>query len=209
MASFQGGTFSGYESISPYRLYLDLSFDDLEFKTSDPNPLFITETSNYLQPFQNYPVVGNFSNPKLTIWDVLKSDTRTKDFSKLLEGYRLQNYLNNDGTRWNISEQITAFIPVNGIKDILYSIDTLPLRMENILQYHLINYYIQPVQLFNRINRIETLLKSQYLTIAGTAKDLYILKDNDRTYRNKILQTLKTDIGIIYFIEKPLIPYLY
>ena len=69
--NFQGGTFNGYESIAPYRLYLDLSWDDVEFQTLLLNPEFITETSNYQAPYQSYGVVGNFNKPPIKIWDVI------------------------------------------------------------------------------------------------------------------------------------------
>lgn len=201
--NFQG-TFQGYESIAPYRLYLDTSCNDIEFKTALPNPLFITEKSVEKPTFESYGVVGNFYNPPRKIWDVISTNDKTKKFSDILKGYRVEHLLNG-----SVDDQITLFVPVEDIDSILYNMQKFPYTMENILKAHMVNYPILPVQLFGQINRIESKLKTSYITILGTNDQLFIVHPNDRFYRNKILRTEKTDNGYIYYISRAIIPDLY
>ena len=202
--NYVGGYYNGYESIDKYRLYLDLSMTDQEFMTLQVDPLAISETMSYQPNFQDYSVIGNFNNPPQKIWDVINNNKDTKKFADIIRGYRLEKLLNGE-----LSNQITAFIPVSDANDILYNLQTTVSSMEDILKYHIVDYPILPVQLFNTINRIETKFKPHYLTVFGTGNNLFIVKPSDRFYRNKILRTLKTDNGYIYFIEKPLIPSIF
>jgi len=208
MSSFIGGTNSGYESISDYRLYLDLSLNDKEFNSNLYTPSYFTElTNNYSAYPQTYDTLGNFSNPINTIYNELS--TTNNEFINLIDDIfptLCKKYLNN-----NVDIQITAFIPVN-INNLQEIFKTGNYRIENILKYHLIDYYIIPNQLFNKINKIYTKYDNQYITIGGTSEELYILNPdnvNNKLYKNKILKTTKVDNGIIYYIDRPLIPYLY
>ena len=208
MSSFIGGTNNGYESISDYRLYLDLSYNDKEFNSDLYTPSYFTELSNnYTTYNKSYPTLGNFSNPKKTIYNELSTNNNL--FINLIDGIfpnLCKQYLNN-----SVNNQITAFIPVN-IDNLENVFKNGNYRIENILKYHLIDYYILPVQLFNKINKIYTKFNNQYITIGGTNDELFILNPdnvNNKLYKNKILKTTKLDNGIIYYIDKPLIPYLY
>jgi uncharacterized surface protein with fasciclin (FAS1) repeats len=208
MSSFIGATNNGYEAISDYRLYLDLSLNDKEFNSNLYTPTYFTELSNSYTTYpQTYPTLGNFSNPINTIYNELS--TTNNEFVKLIDGIfpnLCKKHLNE-----NVNNQITAFIPVN-INNLTEVFKTGNYRIENILKYHLVDYYILPVQLFNKINKIYTKYDNQYITIGGTSEELYILNPdniNNKLYKNKILKTTKVDNGIIYYIDRPLIPYLY
>jgi uncharacterized surface protein with fasciclin (FAS1) repeats len=205
MSSFIGGTNNGYESISDYRLYLDLSLTDKEFNTNLYTPSYFTEMSNNVNMYNTYPTLGNFSNPVNTVYTELYKNNNK--FIELIDGIfpdLAKKHLNG-----NVDNQITAFIPVNGIEGLNDVFKSGNYRVENILKYHIIDYYILPVQLFNKINKIYTKYDNQYIIIGGTNNELFILNRENSKYKNKILKTLKVDNGIIYFIDKPLIPYLY
>ena len=110
-------------------------------------------------------------------------------------------------TGTSLNDQITVFVPINNV-DRIYP-DKLGQRVENVLKYHIVDYPILPVQLFNSINRIDTFLKPQFITIGGTDNELFILYPDNKSVKNKILATKKTDNGYIYYIDNPLTPYLY
>jgi|694.fasta_scaffold110430_3 uncharacterized surface protein with fasciclin (FAS1) repeats len=208
MSSFIGATNNGYESISDYRLYLDLNLNDKEFATNLYTPTYFTELNNNISCYpQTYDTLGNFSNPINTIYNELK--TQNNEFVNLIDSIfptLCSKHLNTE-----TCNQITAFIPLN-INNLQNTFKNGNYRIENILKYHLVDYPILPVQLFNSINKIYTKYDNQYITVGGTQNELYILNRdiiNSSNYKNKILKTLKVDNGIIYFIDKPLIPYLY
>jgi uncharacterized surface protein with fasciclin (FAS1) repeats len=204
--NFIGGTQQGYEAMAPYRLYLDLSQNDVEFSTGLIDPLAISDLSNELpHNYQHYSVLGNFYKPPRKVLDIIKTNPDAVPFAQLIEGYRLQKLVDTP-----LDNQITIFVPVNDINSISYNLQAYPdFSMEDILKYHIIDYPILPVQLFGQINRIFTRLPSQSLTIMGTDDQIIILSQRDRFYRNRILKSQRADNAMIYYIEKPLIPDLW
>jgi uncharacterized surface protein with fasciclin (FAS1) repeats len=204
--AYVGGYSGGYDSIAGYRLYLDLSSNDVEFETGYVNPLQIEAISEYHAPNQMYQ---NLPNTRVdNIWTTISSVPQSKAFSNLISKFGLENYINGDKTRWNMSEQMTMFVPVTNIEKILGSIqNSNTLRMEHILQCHLVNFPILPVQLFDGINRIETLYKGQNITIRGTENEMFIITPENINELNRIVSCKQTNNGMIYFIEKPLFPY--
>jgi len=208
MANFIGGCNTGYESISDYRLYLDTSYTDVEFNSRVPNPIRFTELNNSYSPYSTtYPELGNFYTPKRTILDVISNNVNSKPFVDLISKYNLQSYL--DSSTNKTQSQITAFVPVNGIDKLEQLIQSKPYRMENILKYHLVNYPILPVQLFNSINKVYSLFSGQNFTIGGDENNLWVIYPDNETVKNQILKVEKTDNGYVYYIQKPMLPYLY
>ena len=213
MATFQGNTFSGYESIAPYRSYLDLSMDDIDFSSNVRNPLMYSEKSSE-KCGNEYTVIKDFQ-PRMdsSTYGFLRRLPNTQKFLNFVENYDLFRYMKDD---------FTLFIPVNPIaKDgsvgelstILNTIRFTPLNALDILNFHKLNYIIEPVELFNRKLKLQSNLKNQYIltddTSIGNGKSLQIVTDTSTDNPNKILQSIKTDNGYIYLIERPLIPYVY
>src|ERR1700756_202152 len=143
MTTFQAGTNRDYSSIAGYRLYLDLSEDDKEFKTEKRIPTFYTEE---MSATPNYGNVAEYI-PKKTIYDFMKEDVRLAPFLKFVDYYKLGKYL-KDHT------EFTFFAPVKGVEDVISSVEMTYLSAKDIVEYHSIKYPILPVQLIKRKYRI-------------------------------------------------------
>lgn len=197
MATFQGTTFSGYESISPYRSYLDLSMDDVEFTSNKRNPLFFSEISAE-KCGNEYSRVDSFQvKPNTSSYGIIRNLSNVQNFKTFIDSYDLQHYMKDD---------FTLFIPIDNNDSTI--IDTLrysPLNALDIFNYHKLNYVIEPVELFDRKIRLQTKLRNQYILTNGMS----IITETSKKNPNKILQSIKTDNGYIYLIEQPLIPYVY
>lgn len=210
MASFQGGTYNSYESIAPYRLYLDLSSDDKEFMTGIKNPL--TSAYNPIEGLSQNVVeyIGGNSRvkfvrkPENTAYERISRNPNMKRFKKLIDDFKLKHLLTGEKTflipldkdnfTWNfIYNQITYGV----------------VSVEDIVRFHIINYMILPVQMLESKLRVDTLLPSETILIDGVNKYPRILYENSLygTKDNYILKTEMTDNGWIYAISKPLYPY--
>lgn len=198
MSTFQGSTVSAYEAISPYRLYLDLSSDDKEFSSNIKNPLVYSEESTSLY---DYNPIKNFNpSPNTSTYGIIRQYQNTSIFKIFIDKFNLITQMNGD---------FTLFVPINQMMDIIDNkLKNTPLEALDIFNYHKLNYIIEPVQLINRIIRLQTKLRNQYITVSNMKiiSEAGGMKDNNP---NKILQSIKTDNGYIYIIERPLIPYIY
>ncbi len=194
MTSNIQGYNTDFSSIAEYRLYLDLSETDKEFRTNARIPTFYTEEMSEV------PKYGNVSDyiPKKTMYEYIQENTNLKPFLKFIDYYGLGKHLQTH-------DQFTFFVPVKGLEEVINSISMNFLSAKDIVQYHSIKYPILPVQLIKRKYRIETEFGGQYINI----NNMIIVKEDDSTYSNRILQSIKTDNGLLYIIEKPLIPYVY
>ncbi len=193
------GTFSAYESIAPYRLYLDLSLDDKEFNSGIINPLYYTENTN------NNKIINNINDN--TTYNIMSNNENLSEFKKFIDIYKFKNFLTGD---------FTLFIPINNfINDLFNTIKSTQIEPLNILKYHMIEYIITPMQMFNKKLKFQTKLRNNFFMVDGDNNNLKIRKrdtgdmNNIKYINNKILQSIKTDNGYIYIIEKPLIPYIY
>ena len=78
MTSFIGASNSGYESISPYRLYLDLNTNDVEFNSGLISPLSFVDEKNQ---HYDYEEINSFvPKPNRSTLGLIMSDNRFKDF---------------------------------------------------------------------------------------------------------------------------------
>jgi hypothetical protein len=196
MCSFIGGTNSGFESISPFRLYLDLSNGDKEF-------------SSGLEPisFINDNTLGHydFNNVKDFKPDLYKSNieyiVETKnEFADILRWFHLGEMLVSDF-------EYTLFLPLD-ISDFKKMIINGTFTAKDILKAHLVNYPIIPYQLIDRKNRIDTKLEGHFIfTNSFSIMNSDFSSVNAGSGSNKILESVKTDNGYIYVIEKTIIPY--
>ena len=100
----------------------------------------------------------------------------------------------------------TIFVPIdNQMKDLFKIIQTTALTPKDIINFHMLDYILEPVELYNRNLRIQPLLNGQTFLTKGTS----IINEHDDRTPNNILQSIKTPSGYIYLIERPLVPYVY
>ena len=81
------------------------------------------------------------------------------------------------------------------------------MRPEDLLQYHMTNYIITPVQLFDSKYRIDTVLRNHFILTDGMSVAGF---DSTSQYDGefiKIVETIRTKNGFIYLIESPVLPY--
>jgi hypothetical protein len=196
MSAFQGGTSSGYQSIAPYRLYLDLSGDDKDFVSNVQNPLIFTEELNTSQ--QTYLSINSFQtniNSKTSSYSLISQNPLTKLFSKFIDFYNLKSQMN---------DEFTLFVPIDSfMSTISYKIQTSPLNGLDIFNFHKLDYILTPVEIIN----LSTKLKTKYLDQTIFIRNMNIIINKESP--NRILKSIQTDNGYIYIIERPLIPYLY
>ena len=216
MTTFHGTTFNQYQAIAPYRLYLDLSMDDREYATNYRNPLFITENS-FSEDYNNIKTFN--TKEETSSYGVISKLENTQGFKTFIDKYNLKEYLNGD---------FTLFVPINDNIQDLYNIyenqdeikeneyrpqwftkgfHTSKTEPSDVLKYHMLDFVLTPVELLDRKYRLQTKLRNQYFTTNNASIVTGTVKGDKNP--NKIVQTLKTDNGWIYLIEKPLIPYYY
>ena len=201
MSSIQG-TLSGYEGISSFRSYLDLSLNDIEFSTGIPNPLYFTEESAQTPTFDSktmsLPVYGAYVK-KNGNYSLMYNSPPLSEFKNFITIHRLEKYIDSHRAS-------TIFAPINNsMKDMFLLEQTSALTPKDIINFHTLDYILTPVELYNRKLRIQPLLTGQTFLTDGTS----IINERDDRTPNRILQSIKTDSGYIYLIEKPLIPYVY
>lgn len=188
MSSVQG-TLSGYESISKYRLYMDLSYDDKEFSSGLINPVSYSDLVRY-EKINNKLIKENN--------DTYKYLSRGNyDFLKFIDKYNLVEYMNGD---------YTLFIPLDGVDKLFDLVENEGVSPIDIFNYHKLNYVLLPIQIIDKTLRLQTKLKGQYIT----CNNLNIVREYGGMVDknpNKILQSIQTDNGFIYFIQRVLIPY--
>ena len=189
MSSFQGGISSAYHSISPYRLYLDLSSDDKDFMTNIKNPLYTPQDQEYEELIDK--------TSRQTVLDILHTDKRMTQFKMFIETYRLQHHLKGN---------ITLFVPIDdNIQILKNTLEYTVLDPQDMLDYHILDYILTPVEILDRKLRLQTKLRNQYFLTDGPS----IINEFTAKNSNKIIGTIKAVNGYIYLIEKPLVPYIY
>src|SRR5205807_2014305 len=100
----------------------------------------------------------------------------------------------------------TLFVPIDSYAKELFKLEqTTALTPKDIINFHTLDYILEPVELYNRILRIQPLLLGQTFITKGTS----IINEHDDRTPNAILQSIKTSSGYMYLMEKPLIPYVY
>lgn len=202
MSTFQGGTSSGYEGIASYRSYLDLSMNDIEFSTGIPNPLYFSEesshTSSHAHKTTEVPAYGAYVHGRGN-YVLIKNNVTTSRFREFIDVYKLQSYIDSHRAS-------TIFVPIDSqMRDLFAIVQSTALTPKDIVNFHMLDYILSPVELYNRNLRIQPLLSGQtFLT-----KGMSIINEHDDRTPNNILQSIKTSSGYMYLIEKPLIPYIY
>lgn len=201
MTSFQG-TSSAYEGIASYRLYLDLSMNDVEFSTGIPNPLYFSEESSHMSSHDNktlsLPAYGAYV-PGNGNYNLIKTNPSTSKFREFVDVYKLQNYIDSHRAS-------TIFVPVDSnMKDLFKIVQSTAITPKDIINFHMLDYILEPVELYNRNLRIQPMLLGQTFLTKGTS----IINERDDRNPNNILQSIKTGSGYMYIIERPMAPYVY
>lgn len=198
MTTFQGGTCTGYEAIAPYRTYLDLSYNDKEFMTDLYSAVHI----------ENKEELKKNSNFYKTI-DLFKMN---KDFStyNLLPKYNLnlfKYFIDYFDFQDELKGEFTLFVPIDKNMDKLFDyINYTIIFPLDILKYHTLDWVLTPVELFKKRKlRLESKLRTEYFLTDGQS----IITEKSNKNPNRILQSIKTDNGYIYIIERPMLPYIY
>jgi hypothetical protein len=198
MSAFQGGTQSGYEGISSYRLYLDLSLDDTEFQSGLQNPLFRDCIREYDTKSSHPPAYGGWEDGS-DIYNWISENPQTSLFKRFIDFYNLKSFINSH-------QNSTVFVPIDKKMSTIFSvIQNTVTTPEDIIKFHCLDYILEPVQLYGRNLRLQPRLSGQTIL----TKDTSIITETSDKNPNKILESKKTSLGYIYLIEHPLIPYLY
>lgn len=207
MSTFQGGTSSGYEGIASYRLYLDLSMNDVEFASGIVNPLYFSEESvqksQYGHKTMNPPAFGAYVKEPTPLkggnYDLIKGNQHTSKFAEFVDFYKLRSYIDSHRVS-------TIFVPINTeMKSLFAAVQSTALTPKDMIDFHTLDYILEPVELYNRNLRIQPLLLGQTFLTKGTS----IINEHDDRTPNHILQSIKMGSGYIYIIERPLMPYVY
>lgn len=195
MSSFVGASSSAYESIAPYRLYLDLGTDDIEFVSGKRSAIALNEDNLHKPKPQETPIEDVLT---LATHDILTARKDVSNFNNFIKRFKLEKLLHHE---------FTIFIPINkSIQNLVDFVNSTVAEPSDILKYHMLDYVLIPVQLFNRKLKLETKLKGQYIVTDGPS---ILLPENGKLRRNKILESIETANGFIYIIDEPLLPYLY
>ena len=205
MSSIQG-TFSGYEGISSYRSYLDLSMDDKEFVTNIPNPLLFSENSVDRNDFDkktiDIPSYGGYSKSSIgnpSNYTIISLTPSLSLFKNFISYYNLEKYVYSHSC-------CTIFVPIdNNMKEMFALEQKSLLTPKDIINFHILDFILTPVQLYNRKLRLEPMLRGQTFLTDNTS----IITETSDKNPNNILKSIKTSSGYIYLIERPLIPYIY
>jgi hypothetical protein len=78
----------------------------------------------------------------------------------------------------------------------------------DLLKYHMVNFPITPIEIMNRIVRVDTELKNHFVLLNSFSVlgyDTTSIKYD--TTPNNILKSIKTNNGFVYIIEKMMTPY--
>lgn len=202
MTTNQGCTTTGYSSIAPYRLFLKPYEEDTEFMTGLANNFSIQEI--YRPDARMYARSHDFiPTPQNDNIGNLSKLSQCKPFLNFIFKYNLQDLLSQQ-------QGYTLFVPVNNVEILENVVQRYGdiLTPENVLKYHLIDYTILPIQLWNQIYRLKTRLGNQTITLKNTS----VMTFNDELNLwedNKILEYIPTDNGSLYLIERPLVPDVY
>jgi len=185
MSAFYGGISSAYHSISSYRLYLDVSENDIEFPTGLNNPVY--------NP--NLPTQREVSSGKGPSYNVISNDSRLLSFKEFIDTNYFTQYMGGE---------YTLFVPADDIMSSFSSFvkrgDTSPI---DIFKYHKIDYPVFPIEIFGRRGRLQT---ANGDTIFADGKNNITLYGSGSDKPVNILQSMTTGNGIIYIIDSPLIP---
>ena len=201
MASFQGGTNSGYLSAAPYRLNTQLFEDEYEFMSGLPSIFTIQNNYNTKPIFDiNKGFTPKESNDNIAY---LQKLPQCSNFLRFILKYNLQDML-------MIQPEYTLFVPVNGVEvldDIVQKYGEIVIP-QDLLKYHMVNYTILPIQIIDQILRLETGLRNQTVTLKRSSIMTYydevnLLEDN------KIRNYYRTDNGSLYLIDRPLVYDIY
>ena len=196
MSSFIGGIDSGFLSIAPYRLYLNLNTNDKEFNSGLTSVFNLVEKSQEMDDYTQVKVyTPNFENGTLSF---IINNIEFKPFLDLIRYFRLENELISKNYDY------TLFLPLD-ISDFKKLVKQRLFSPEDLMKYHIVDYPILPFQIIDRKNRIDTRLKNHFIFT-----DSYSIIGEDfstNKTHNNILKSIKTDNGYIYIIEKSLTPY--
>jgi uncharacterized surface protein with fasciclin (FAS1) repeats len=202
MTSNQGGTTTGYYSIAPYRLYLKPYEEDVEFMSGLANNFSIQEI--YRPDARMYARSHDFipTSQNDNIANLLKRP-KCKAFLNFIQKYKLQDVLQQQ-------QGYTLFVPLNNVEILETTVQKYGdiLSPEDLLRYHLVDYIILPIQVWNQIQRLKTRLENQTITMKNTS--VMTFNDEIKLWEdNKIIEYVPTDNGSLYFIDRPLIPNVY
>lgn len=201
MTSIQGGTTTGYYSIAPYRLFLKPYEEDIEFMTGLSNTFAIQEV--YRPDARMYARSHDFiPTPQNDNIGNMSKIPNCKPFLNFIQKYKLQDLLGQQ-------QGYTLFVPITNVEVLDSAVDRYGdiLNPENLLKFHMIDYTILPVQLWNQIQRVKTRL-GQTITLKNTS--VMTFDDEINLWEdNKILEYIPTDNGSLYLITRPIIPSIY
>lgn len=197
MASCQPGSSSTYESIAPYRLYLDLSENDKEFTTGLRSAVSLDD--QYMQETSLIKTTDEEGLP--STYETIGLTPSITTFKKFIDRFKLSDKLHS---------AFTLFVPINTNSDILVNfLNRTYAEPLDVLNYHMLDYILTPVELFGRILKLKTKLTGQMIMTKNT--NIIISNRDDPlapTSINQIIQSIETKNGFIYVIQYPLLPYL-
>ncbi len=174
---------------------------------------------------------NNHETPRGSIYNMMKKNKYLSRFTETIDQLQLRQFFqaSNPSAHEN---GLTVFAPINsnfelfdrcafdmGCSHITTNLDgrysNVLDRKNNLIKYHVVNVPIYPEQLFNRIYRINTILKGNQLISDGferttnTRKGSMNLSVTDAKRTVKILDVVEATNGFIYITEYPLTPHTF
>jgi uncharacterized surface protein with fasciclin (FAS1) repeats len=240
MTTFQGGT-PPIESIASYRLYLWPSDVEVEFIDGKANPVNVqsmilnnartpnTRPNQDQQRLPGQPYKPLFSKappypyasgelvdftvrPTGTMIRWLESQgSKFAGFLSFIRFNRLQNYLNSMDQSGNNDYTLFAPVDVSKLWTLAQRGDVSP---ESLLRYHMLRFPLLPIQVFDRVLRIPTMMSDQTMLVDGRDQMLSVRSGEEVINPNlpimkinKVQQSKQTDNGMIYVIDEALLPH--
>ena len=235
MTSSQGSA-TALESIASFRLYLNVSDHERDFLTGRPSPLLLNDQLLSTQlventrpnqhqshlPGQPYKPLMSTAPPHsyasglvepfrvrpastMLAW-LQTQGSRFSSFLAFVQFYRLQPYL--DATEQTAANTYTLFAPEDCTT--LWKLARAAHRTpEELLRFHMLDYTLLPVQIHQRVLRVQSMLDGERFLVHG-----YSVRDGEAVTNpdakvlspNRITQSQSCDNGFVFAIQKALAP---
>jgi len=198
MSSVSFGTDTSFESIAPFREYVSISNDEVEFMSGLKNPVYGHDQS----------------------YIYAESDADTKDY-RLINSTMSHMYKN----KYELLKLISYFklenlFPIYGDYTVFLPLDLTNMKLEikraffspkEVLKYHILPFVILPEQLKHKKLKLRTSLEGHFIftdnfSIIGQDTTTNITK-KELINRIKIVDIIKTTNGMMYIIDRSLTPY--
>lgn len=195
-----GSITTAYQSIAPYKLYLNLTDSEINFSSGlkdKPSNLKSYNKMNLDEYMRiNDSSLSNCENTNNS--NCNKPPYNNDIFEKLTNDDRFNIFFNeiikNNLNKIVSSSSITLFVPIQNV-NLIYDFKNYPRK---ILLNHIVDGIINPIDIIDRKVTIK-MMSGSILTM----NRLQIFDDSKN--KNRVLQSINCDNAYIYVIENPIV----